>query len=67
MPGAAAILPPVGWEREGRIYVRDIVELVIMLHEPTSFLIARELRHGTAGRDLTYELAEQAAGESNGR
>lgn len=40
------------------IYVRDIVKLVIMLHEPTSFLIAGNC--GTGLRDLTDELAEQA-------
>lgn len=49
-------------ENEGRIYVRDIVKLVIMLREPTSFLIAGEPRRaGAAGLDVQAELAEQAA------
>jgi len=48
------------------IYVRDIMKLVIMLHEPTSFLIAGNC--GTGLRDLTDELAEQATErEPNGR
>lgn len=48
------------------IYVRDIVKFVIMLREPTSFLIAGNYC-GTGLRDLTYELAEQAAKRARGK
>lgn len=50
----------------GGIYVRDIVKLVIMLREPTSFLIAGNC--GTGLRNLMYaNLQSKRRRESNGR